>query len=327
MKELPLLSVIVPVYNVEAYLPRCIRSIAEQTYANLEVLLVDDGSTDAGGGICDAWAARDSRVRVIHKENGGAGAARNLGMDMARGELLGFVDSDDYLHPKMYEHLYSLMAGDVDIAECVLVTTDRDDAPLEDGSAAKTATYTREAAMRLHIRDEIFCQTPPNKLYRRKTVENVRFPVGNLIDDEFFTYRAIGSARRLARSDSRMYAYRQQTGSAMHKPYSLKRLQGLDGKLERLDYLKQHLPGLEQEAKRDLLFSCLMAMQSCLRFLPGDELEAAWEKINGILPRITPVPWSREAGLRRNGLLKLAQISFPGTCRMLNFLEDIHVLR
>ena len=118
MKKTPLISVIIPVYRVEKYLDRCLRSITEQTYRNLEIILVDDGSPDNSGAICDAWAARDSRIRVIHKENAGAGAARNTGLNVASGDVVSMIDSDDYLEIHMYEHLLSLMTEDVDIAEC-----------------------------------------------------------------------------------------------------------------------------------------------------------------------------------------------------------------
>ena len=101
MKEMPLISVIVPVYRVEAYLDRCLESITGQTYRNLEIILVDDGSPDGSGAICDVWAARDSRIRVIHKENAGAGAARNTGLDVAAGEIVSMIDSDDYLQEHM----------------------------------------------------------------------------------------------------------------------------------------------------------------------------------------------------------------------------------
>ena len=109
MKKTPLISVIIPVYRVEKYLDRCLRSITEQTYRNLEIILVDDGSPDNSGTICDAWAARDSRIRVIHKENAGAGAARNTGLNVASGDVVSMIDSDDYLEIHMYEHLLSLM--------------------------------------------------------------------------------------------------------------------------------------------------------------------------------------------------------------------------
>lgn len=326
MNNLPLISVIVPVYKVEAYLDQCIRSITEQTYRNLEILLVDDGSPDRSGAICDTWAAKDSRIRVIHKENNGAGAARNTGLDVARGELVSMIDSDDYLERHMYEHLYSLMDGDVDIAECAIEMTESDDLQMDDGTNAQIVIADAEEAMRLHIRDELFCQTPPNKLYRRSTIGDSRFPVGNLIDDEFFTYRVIGSARRLAHSSARMYAYRQQPGSAMHKAFSLKRLQGLYAKQQRLEYLKERMPALEYEAKFDLFFTCLYAMQGCLQSLPAGDLQQAREIIGGILTPLIPLESNPEASKMKNILLKLAQKNFEGTCKLLNFLIDIHVL-
>lgn len=326
MKEMPLISVIVPVYRVEKYLDRCLASIAGQTYRNLEIILVDDGSPDSSGAICDAWAAKDSRIRVIHKENAGAGAARNTGLDVATGEIVSMIDSDDYLEVHMYEHLLKLMTEDVDIAECDICWTQQDDLPMEDGSQAEIRVYDVLDAMRLHIRDEIFCQTPPNKLYRRELMVDIRFPEGNLIDDEYFTYRVIGNARKLARSSACMYAYRQQPGSAMHKTFSLRRLQGLEAKLQRLEYLENKMPSLVYEAKFDLLFTAMFLMQECLRALKGAELEQARGYIREILKKITPLEKNPEASAKKNLLLKLAQTNFEGTCRLLNFLIDIHVL-
>ena len=326
MGELPLLSVIVPVYNVEAYLDTCIRSIAEQTYSNLEIFLVDDGSTDHSGEICDKWAARDARIRVMHQENGGAGKARNTALDAAKGELFGLVDSDDFLHPDMYASLYRLMGPEVDIAECAIFPTEEENPALDSGENAQVRVVPCLEAMKLHIRDELFCQTPPNKLYRRSAVADVRFPVGNLIDDEFWTYRVIGNARMLAATSARMYAYRQQPGSAMHKPYSLKRLQGLDAKRQRLDYIRLHFPELEYEARFDLFFTCLYAMQGCQKSLGPAEQREAWEKIRGILREIMPLANNPQASFKKNALLKLAQISFRGTSRLLNLLIDLHVL-
>ena len=326
MSELPRISVIVPVYNVENYLDRCIRSIVEQTYRNLEILLVDDGSPDGSGAICDAWAARDSRIRVVHQENAGGGAARNTGLELATGTYVAMIDSDDYLQENMFSHLAQLMQEGADIAECTMEQTDGDDLQLEDGSGASVTWASREEAMRLHIRDEIFCQTPPNKLYRRSAIGEIRFPVGNLIDDEFFTYQVIGNCEKLAHSGAKMYAYRQQPGSAMHKPYSLKRLQGLYAKEQRLEYLKQRMPALVEEAKFDLFFTCLYAMQGSLKALQGEELEQARRIIGGIREKLMPVGPNSQASRLKNLLLKLAQWNFEGTCKLLNFLIDIHVL-
>ena len=326
MKKTPLISVIIPVYRVEKYLDRCLRSITEQTYRNLEIILVDDGSPDNSGAICDAWAARDSRIRVIHKENAGAGAARNTGLNVASGDVVSMIDSDDYLEIHMYEHLLSLMTEDVDIAECDICWTELDDLKMEDGSEAEIRICDVVDAMRLHIRDEIFCQTPPNKLYRRASIGDIRFPEGNLIDDEFFTYKVIGNAKKLARSSACMYAYRQQPGSAMHKAFSLKRLQGLEAKQQRLAFLRQRMPSLEYEAKFDLFFTAMFLMQSCLRFLQDEQLQQARQYIGQVLKEITPLEKNPEASAKKNLLLKLAQMHFEGTCKLLNFLIDIHVL-
>ncbi|MGM9584900.1 MAG: glycosyltransferase family 2 protein [Faecousia sp.] len=326
MDALPLISVVVPVYNVEAYLDRCIRSLVEQTYSNLEILLVDDGSPDGSGAICDRWAAQDSRIRVIHKENAGAGAARNTALDAAQGDLIAFLDSDDYLHPNLYTHLYSLLGEGVEIAECEIGTTESDEMPMEDGSGAEILVCDTEDAMHLHIQDQVFRQTPPNKLYSRACVDDIRFPEGNLIDDEFFTYRVIGNAKKLAHSSACMYAYRQQADSAMHKPFSLRRLQGLDAKMQRLEYLKARFPGLVQEAKFDLLLTCLYFLQGCLRSLSGEEMGTAREKISGVLAQIAPLEIPADLPAKRRLLMKLARRDLEGTAKLLNFLQDIHLL-
>lgn len=326
MKEMPLISVILPVYRVENYLDRCLRSITDQTYRNLEIILVDDGSPDNSGAICDAWAAKDSRIRVIHKENAGAGAARNTGLDVAIGEIISMIDSDDYLEVHMYEHLLSLMTDGVDIAECDICWTQQDDLSMDDGSKAEITVCETEDAMRLHIRDEIFCQTPPNKLYRSSIIGDIRFPEGNLIDDEYFTYRVIGNAGKLAHSSACMYAYRQQPGSAMHKAFSLRRLQGLEAKQQRLSYLQERMPSLVYEAKFDMVFTAMFLMQECLRSVKGPDLETARTYIKNVLAQITPLEPNPEASAKKNLLLKLAQKNFEGTCRLLNFLIDIHIL-
>ncbi|MBO7253349.1 MAG: glycosyltransferase [Oscillospiraceae bacterium] len=326
MSQLPLISVVVPVYKVEKYLDQCICSITQQTYRNLEIILVDDGSPDGSGAICDAWTRKDDRIRVIHKENAGAGAARNTALDEVQGELVSMIDSDDYIHPNMYAHLQSLMGPDVGIAECVVQMTELDDLQMDDGTNAQILSCNREEAMRLHILDKVFCQTPPNKLYRKEAIGDIRFPVGNLIDDEFFTYRVIGNCKRLVHSDAVMYAYRQQPGSAMHKPFSLKRLQGLQAKQQRLAYLKEKLPQLEYEAKFDLFFSCLYGMQACLKNLKGEQLKTGCEMIHGIISDCIPLEGNPQASKLKNVLLKMAQIHLEGTAWLLNMLIDLHIL-
>ena len=279
--KLPLLSVIVPVYKVEAYLDRCVDSIVGQTYKNLEIILVDDGSPDRSGEICDKWAAKDGRVKVIHKENGGGAAARNTGMYVMTGDIVAFVDSDDYIAPGMYEYLFNLLERyGADIAECNYIITERDYEPLDANEIADVHEYTAVEAMKEHIADKAFRQSVVNKLYRRKVLESVRFTEGKMIDDEFFTYLAIGNAKKLVHSDKVMYAYRQQIDSVMHRVFSLKRIQAVEAKRERLEYVTKAFPSLASEARIDLWLTCLYQGQNAMRKLDKDDCKKAFEYLS-----------------------------------------------
>ena len=177
MNKLPLISVIVPVYKVEAYLDKCVSSVAEQTYNNLEIILVDDGSPDNSPAMCDAWAEKDNRIRVIHQKNAGSGASRNAALDIAQGEFIAFVDSDDYIAPDMYAHLFSLLEQGADIAECGYINV-TDDAAVFQERGFNAQKYTAEEAMHLHIQDTAFRQLIWNKLYRREVIGGIHFPKG-----------------------------------------------------------------------------------------------------------------------------------------------------
>ena len=325
MNQLPLISVIVPVYKVEAYLDKCLTSLINQTYGNLQILLVEDGSPDGSGAICDAWAEKDSRIRVIHQENRGGGAARNAALDVAEGELLAFVDSDDYIDPNFYTHLYGLLQQGADIAECGYVDTLDDHAQLGGGSQ-EPVFFTRQEAMTLHIRDAHFRQIIWNKLYRRHVAEGIRFPVGTKIDDEYYTWQLLARADTLVRSDYVGYAYRQQPESIMHSRFSLKRVQSLDAKRQRLAYLCKHLPQLENTAKEDLIMTCLFVAQESLRFLKGRELRQAEAMIREAMADTAGFVMEPETGTMRKILLNAARMNWKITARILNFLIDIHVL-
>ncbi len=320
MTEQPLISVIVPVYRVEAYLDRCLISIAGQTYSRLEIILVDDGSPDRSGAICDAWAEKDARIRVIHQKNAGGGQARNVGLDTASGELIAFVDSDDYLSPDCYQYLYSLLEQGADIAECGFVET-RDDQTVFAGDGRDIRFYSPVEAMRCHIRDTAFRQLIWNKLYRRQTIGEIRFPPGTKIDDEFFTYRVLGNAKRLVRSEKQVYAYRQQPDSVMHDGFSLRRLEGIQAQEQRLEYLKEHMPELVYEGRANLFLHCQYAMQMSLCCLHAEELRTARDVLKKTVSHLTPLLPSRQLSAVGNVWLILGQLSFEGSCRLLNYLE------
>lgn len=177
--------------------------------------------------------------------------------------------------------------------------------------------------MQAHIQDTLFQQVIWNKLYRRQVVEGIFFPEGNLIDDEFWTYRVLGRARKLVHSEARMYAYRQQPDSAMHKPFSRKRLQGMQAKLQRLAYLKERMPQLVDLAAEELWMTCLYAMQGSLKGLSGEELALAKQEIGAVAAQLPPVV--PDSGKRRM-LLALARHSLPTAARLLNVLIDLHIL-
>ena len=276
-----LISIIVPVYKVEAYLDNCVQSIVHQTYRNLEIILVDDGSPDNCGAMCDAWAAKDSRIKVIHQENGGSGAARNAALDVATGRLIAFVDSDDYLAPEMYEHLYGLMEQGADIAECGHVDAFDDSAVF--GGDDSFRIYTVLEAMSEHIQDQIFRQLIWNKLYRREVIGDIRFPVGKIIDDEFFTYLVLGNAKTLIRSERICYAYRQQESSVMHSVEAKNRLQAVDAKVLRHKYIEKEFPVLVGDSAKTLWLTCIYQGQLSIREMKREEADQSIRYIQQVL--------------------------------------------
>lgn len=316
MNATPSISVIVPVYKVEQYLDRCIQSIVDQTYRNLEIILVDDGSPDRCGAICDAWAAKDTRIRVIHQANAGGGYARNAGFDIARGEFIGLIDSDDYIAPNMYERLMQFMTSDVDIVECEMVKTAGDQALFHVSSDAESAVYGGSEAMALHICDRVFRQTPPNKLYRRAVVGEVRFPAGTGIDDEYWTYRVIGNSRRLAHIPDVLYAYRQHPGSVMHSLTIPKRLRAIDAKLQRYAYICEQFPEHTALCAKELCMNCVYQGQVIQRTFSGVESVEAIAYLTTVVKQ-HPVS---QCTYKERLWLTLAKASFTGTCRLRNLL-------
>lgn len=318
MDKLPLISVIVPVYKVEAYLDKCVSSVAEQTYNNLEIILVDDGSPDNSPAMCDAWAEKDNRVRVIHQKNAGGGAARNAALDIAQGNLIAFVDSDDYIAPDMYMHLFSLLDQGADIAECGHINV-TDDAAVFQECGSKAQKYTVEEAMHLHIQDTAFRQLIWNKLYRREVIGDIRFPEGKKIDDEFFTYQVIGNADTLIRSGRICYAYRQQANSVMHSIGATRRLQAVEAKIHRQAYIESNFPALIALNLKNLWFTCLYQGQLSLREMDKREAKSAIHYLESVLDQ-HPVEFA-ECTIKEKLWFMLASKHFEATCHIRNFLK------
>ena len=216
----PLISVIVPIYKVEPYLRRCLDSIVNQTYRNLEIILVDDGSPDKCPVMCDVWAKKDSRIKVVHKENGGLSSARNAGLDICSGQYICFVDSDDYISPDMCAYLLKLcLDRDADIAQIDFLEVDSDNVQPKDRCEQLKQYEEKEA---LNYLMKITTELGTNFvvwtcLYRKDLVKELRFREGKIYEDIDYKVKAFKNCRRLIQSNLQKYFYRQVAGSISNR--------------------------------------------------------------------------------------------------------------
>lgn len=281
--DTPLISVIVPVYKVEAYLDRCVQSIVDQTYSNLEIILVDDGSPDNCGAMCDAWAEKDCRIRVIHKENGGLSDARNTGMAVAVGEYIGFVDSDDYIVSQMYQLLYDRINVDgSDISACGVEMVFEDGTPPRRMTPEGNCILDRYAAMRAVVQESWLKQPVWYKLYRADLIRDILFPVGKYHEDIFWTWQVVDRVNQVSVIDTPCYYYVQRSGSIMAETYSLRRLDAVEAKDQRLRFLEMEYPSFVELGRRELLFTCIYHGQLALRDLKGAEQKTAFCRLRQI---------------------------------------------
>lgn len=216
-----MISVIVPIYKVEDYLDRCIESIVKQKYRNLEIILVDDGSPDQCGAICERWAAKDGRIKVIHKKNAGLAAARNTGIEESSGEYLCFIDSDDFLEPKMLEKLLkALIMEEAEVAACNFVYEYED--PEKKTEKKFPESYQIHSTRILNGREFMalmdqgkyaFCEIACNKLYKRELFAELRYPEGKIHEDEFVFHHLFYPCGRIVCIPTVGYHYFQRKGS------------------------------------------------------------------------------------------------------------------
>ena len=316
------ISVIVPVYKVEAYLDRCIQSIVEQSYQNLEIILVDDGSPDHCPAMCDAWAEKDERIRVIHKKNGGLSDARNAGMAVATGELMGFVDSDDWIARDMYRLLHERMIADgSDIAACGVEMVWDDGTPSKSLTQSGCCVLNQEEAMRAIVKESWLKQPVWYKLYKTALIRDILFPVGKYHEDVFWSYQAVARVQRVSVLDTPCYFYMQRGGSIMGEGYSLRRLDALEARVLRCAYIKKHFPELVSEDQASLLLFCVYSMQMRMFYLKGTEQETAESRIERIVKGLRPLCCPREMAIKQRIWFYMAQLCIKNTCRLRNRLK------
>lgn len=218
MKQ-PLVSVVIPVYNVEQYLEECFSSVVKQSYENIEIILVDDGSTDASGELADTLAAKDSRAFVIHKKNGGLSDARNTGISIAKGEYITFVDSDDWIDVEFIDKLAQLVISQgADVAQC---DNTRDEGALQRGSGDTFVLNGKDAFKEL-IKFKTVSPTAWGKLYKTALFKNnnLKFPTGRLHEDTAILYKLVYLAKKVAFINEALYYYRLNANSIMTASYT-----------------------------------------------------------------------------------------------------------
>lgn len=229
----PLISVIVPVYNINQYISKCIDSLLLQSLKDIEIILVDDGSIDLSGRICDDYALKDSRIKVIHQENNGLSSARNAGLALAEGEYIGFVDGDDWVKDDMYEFLYkTLVAHDADISVCGHFIVDGDNVePIRNNGTIKILNHV-EALSSILLDDEIN-SFAWDKLYKRELFDGLLYPIGRRFEDIAFTYLIFNRSKRVVQANVSKYYYVRRSGSICLKINPLNQLHNFYGFHER----------------------------------------------------------------------------------------------
>ena len=248
MKEQKLITVVVPVYNVEKYIRESLDSIINQTYKNLQIILIDDGSTDSSGTICDEYAASDNRITVIHQKNAGAGAAKNAGLNLIKGEYFSIIDSDDYIELNMYEKMVCYMENyHADVVQClfrnVFVNCKVDRKYIIKSNGIRK--IKRNKFLKEYLYDwkyAIFW----NKLFKSSLLKNIRFPIGRKIDDEFFTYKLICNSEYILNSQDVLCNYRMRQSSVMNDNADKRLIMDrIDCFVERYEYVSERFPELE----------------------------------------------------------------------------------
>lgn len=236
-----LISVIIPIYNVEQYLPRCIESVRNQTYQKIEIILIDDGSTDRSSEICDKYAGEDSRIKVIHKSNGGLSSARNSGLKCAQGEYVFFVDADDFIDKKTFSVLQEkLELYQADMAICEYLFVDELGNSLEDdkkdteGETILTGQQLLIQNTMGNIESSIVAW---NKLYRRSIFAEVMFAEGKQHEDEFIFHEICNQCARIVSVKKALYFYTQRSDSIMGKGISVKSIDAIEAYIKRISYM------------------------------------------------------------------------------------------
>lgn len=259
------ISVIIPVYNVEKYLCECLDSVLAQTYTNLEIVLVDDGSTDSSGTICDKYAGKDSRIHVIHQKNGGLSAARNAGLNMAKGEYIAFVDADDLIHPQFLElMLNGIRQSGCPLSICCFRRFWKEEAiEFEHYDVIDFPNWSKTALLAMlndfHNDEALPAVVAWSKLYRAELFQNIRFPLGKWHEDEFIAHHILAQCDGAVFIQKPLYGYRQNPDGYMLRTsgkVDFSHLSRIDALVDRTSLFSKIAPELVSDSVHHLLWEC-----------------------------------------------------------------------
>lgn len=284
-----MISIVVPVYNVAQYLPDCVSSILAQNIADMEVILVDDGSNDNSGELCDRYADEYDCVKAVHQKNAGLSAARNTGIEMAKGEFITFVDSDDMLAEGFISTAIEL--ANVYQADFIAFSNVRCEAEAQWPMKCQSQSEDFET----HVYDESVQKmqkfligaeigtTAWAKVYRRELFETIRYPVGKYHEDVFTTYKVVDKAHRIVTTSQVGYLYRKSPNSITTSGFSMKRLDSVEGKLQQLAFIQKNYPSLQKEAETGVIYACnqciiLMAQAGYKNRIILENLQVLYQK-------------------------------------------------
>lgn len=263
----PKLSIVVPIYNVEKYLKQCLDSLVNQTLSNIEIILVNDGSTDNSEAICQSYAERDGRIKLFSKPNGGLSDARNYGIQKVTSPIVGFVDSDDYVDYNMFQVLLELkQRSNAEIAVGgVKMAKNNGDVYMV--RAVETETVSnRHDAMKELLKSKRITNSVCNKIFDATFFNYITFPVGKLYEDEYVTYRLFDQAEMIAMTNQVYYYYRSSPDSITHKAFSEREFDRIYASQIKLAHIQHAYPDLVQYAQRYLVYDCVMALSKMTEY-------------------------------------------------------------
>lgn len=258
---IPKLSIVVPVYNVEKYLPQCLDSLIHQTLKEIEIILVNDGSTDDSGLICNMYAKKDHRIKVYSKTNGGLSDARNYGLSKVNTPVVGFVDSDDYVDVSMFQTLLDIKEkSNSEIAVCGIKMTSLDNEVYSVRTVEKEMVLNRHDAMRELLKSKRISNSVCNKIFDVAIFDGINFPLNKLYEDEYVTYRLFDMSNSVVLTNKTFYYYRLTPNSITHKKFSEREFDRIYASQEKIEYIQQRYPDLVSYAQRYLVYDCVMSL-------------------------------------------------------------------